>query len=125
MNKKKQVVELQEKMSNTQKASNKRYESISNGLVKAYSQTYTLEDLTQKANDFLDGNINPKDLGVEKCSEFTDQCNSALRSLERDLLELKTSAGFSLQHGRTEQYKDTQQEIKNVEAKADLFKKFI
>ncbi|MGG0418255.1 hypothetical protein ABEY52_19655 [Priestia aryabhattai] len=112
-------------MFNTPNASNKKYENISNGLTKAFSQTYTLEDLTQKANGFLNGSINPKDLGVEKCIEFTDQCNSALRSLEREVLELKTSAGFSLQHGRTEQYKDTQEEIKNVEAKADLFKKFI
>ncbi|MEW4264140.1 hypothetical protein Q0N30_10645 [Priestia megaterium] len=125
MNKKKQVVELQERMSNKQKASNKKYENISNGLTKAYSKTYTLGDLTQEANGFLNGSINPKDLGVKKCIEFTDQCNSALRSLDRKLLELKTSAGFSLQHGRTEQYKGTQQEIKNVEGKAELFKKFI
>ncbi|MCL1698316.1 hypothetical protein [Lysinibacillus sp. BPa_S21] len=120
----KQVEGLQERISKRQEVCNQRHMNLSNGVSLAFSKNYTYEDLTEKAKGFLDGSINAVELGVEKCNEFTIDCRSALKSLDIELLKLKTTAGLTMQLGKNEEFLTTQKKIENIEAQITLLKQF-
>lgn len=117
--------EMAERSAERQKASAERFQKLSNGFGERMAKNYDLSEMTATANGFLDGSINPKELGVERCNEFTNQCNSVISELEKKLQNVKTSAGLAYVQNRLDSYKKQKQEIDDIESKITLFKNFI
>ncbi|MFT8311590.1 MAG: hypothetical protein ABF629_10515 [Sporolactobacillus sp.] len=103
---------------------NERLDSMAAALGAELSPV-NITDLEVTADAFLDGSIDPKELGVERCMQFTEECRSAINSLEKKVLSSRAAAGFSLMQGKTEQYKELAQEIEQIESRIEKFSQFI
>lgn len=121
---KQHLKEMAESVEQRQKASKERHEKISGGLARSNSE-YDIDEMTNTANGLLSGEIKPDELGIDGAIEFTNQCNTAIGSLEKKLLDERTTAGFLLQQGKIDAYKGKQEEVENIESKISLFKTFI
>ncbi|MFD4927697.1 hypothetical protein ACFWMS_02060 [Peribacillus butanolivorans] len=116
---------LAEKVAERQQASLERHNKIADAFGRAMSQNYNISEMTATANGLLDGSVNPKEFGMDNAVEFTNQCNTAVRDLNKKLLHTKTSAGMAYMQGRLDSYIKLKQETEETESKIALFEKFI
>ncbi|TFH63495.1 hypothetical protein [Peribacillus frigoritolerans] len=117
--------ELAEKVAQRQQASLERHQKIANGFGRSMNQNYNISEMTATANGLLDGSINPKEFGMENAVEFTNQCITAVRDLNKKLQHIKTSAGMAYMQNRLDSYKKLKQETEDTESKIALFENFI
>lgn len=117
--------EMAEKASQVQKERQERHESISNAVGRAISTDFNTAEMTVTAKSLLNGKITPNKFGVDKAIDFSNQCNTAIGSLEKKLITARTTAGFLSLHGKFDAYRNKVQEIETIEEQINLFKKFI
>jgi hypothetical protein len=122
---KQHLQEMAEKSAKRQQESLERHNAIANGFGNTMAKDYNLSEMTATANGLLSGELNAKNFDAEKAILFTNQCNTAIKELNKNLQHTKTSAGLAYMQNRLDSYKKLQQEIDDAEGKIALFKNFI
>ena len=122
-----QVEQIIEKIEQKQQRENERHNKLVKGLENNYKQKndFNIEEMVATAHGFLDGSIDPVKLGMDKCIEYTAQCNSAIKVLSHKERELRLIVGLSAQQNKLEQYKKATQEIEQIRGTIELFETFI
>lgn len=116
---------IAENTAKRQQESAERFSKLSNGLGTAFSKQHNLAEVTETAQGILNGSVNPKELGVDWCVDFTAKCNSAIKGLNTKSLEVRTSAGLAYIQNRLESYKKLQQEQESIDATITMLKTFV
>ncbi|KGA98120.1 hypothetical protein AJ85_18575 [Alkalihalobacillus alcalophilus ATCC 27647 = CGMCC 1.3604] len=116
---------MAQKVSERQQANLERHQKMSNAIGTAMNKEHDFSQMTATANGLLNGELNASNFEAQKAVEFSGQCRTAIKSLEKKLLNASTTAGLLAHQGKIDAYKNKAQEAEEIKSQIQLFKKFI